>query len=312
MGSTKVWWMQVAGLGFLACAAFGCASSTDRPGGEVDAGFTPDASAVDAGPMDAPRCGDLRCDDSESCRECPTDCGECPMCSLAPTCTGAMAIPTGSERLESFDNGEETVYESGVEEEYEEDSNCLAPELRLRVRKLTMVEERNLFGGISVFCAITATDGERSELFVTELMQDVSSDGEVTFDPTTSTFWGLEELAPTMSNLTVTYKCFEANSDAFNQVVMGIEEGATDIAESGGGGMYGWIFGAAGVAAGLLADATSGTPDTSRRLDVQQTIDSRAFYDLTNGRIWQIEDDLGARIRLDIEAWGCADSLGFI
>src|SRR5438270_12822072 len=42
----------------------------------------------------APSCGDQLCSAGESCTSCPEDCGACPGCSAAPSCTGALGVPT--------------------------------------------------------------------------------------------------------------------------------------------------------------------------------------------------------------------------
>src|SRR5262245_29938888 len=82
-------------------------------GGSDPSGTSTSTSA----PPSEPECGDLVCDGAvESCRECPTDCDACPSCGSAPSCTGALAIPTGSEPLASFDNGGNNLYESGLSE----------------------------------------------------------------------------------------------------------------------------------------------------------------------------------------------------
>src|SRR5262245_9151434 len=93
-----------AGVGILiGCGASGSGSSGFDDPGLCDGGDCADTGtgghnttgSFEAGPPPAPSCGDGICsNDVESCRTCPRDCGECPACNLAPSCSNALGIPT--------------------------------------------------------------------------------------------------------------------------------------------------------------------------------------------------------------------------
>jgi hypothetical protein len=38
-------------------------------------------------------CGDLTCSESESCKDCPSDCGKCPVCTAARACSAGVEAP---------------------------------------------------------------------------------------------------------------------------------------------------------------------------------------------------------------------------
>src|SRR6185295_4233119 len=61
-------------------------------------------------------CGDNICNINETCAACSPDCGLCPVCDLAPTCTGSAAIPSSAKHLDGFDNADQPIYTSGVDE----------------------------------------------------------------------------------------------------------------------------------------------------------------------------------------------------
>jgi hypothetical protein len=167
-------------------------------------------------------------------------------------------------------------------------------------------------GAENLYCAIHASDGASSEFAITPLMS--VHDGDVhPFDPTTSSFWGQTALHTTVNNLTITYQCIEATDNTAYQNAL---KAASDAAIKAGGvaGPYGWAFGLGGVAASVAA-ALIPAGGSKVWLDVQQTIDASALLDLTNGRIWQIQQNgtsnsVGTRwnYTLDIESWGCADA----
>src|SRR3954471_11702052 len=93
---------------FVGCGASGSGSATFDPA-PCDGGDCAEASPppgpvgqFDAGP---PVCGDGSCNGSETCRSCPRDCGECPACSLAPSCTNALGIPSHPTTRYDLDQG---------------------------------------------------------------------------------------------------------------------------------------------------------------------------------------------------------------
>src|SRR5689334_21266323 len=83
------------GSGVQACQAdggYGACVCADASAPAVDAVSLPDVP---------PRCGDNQCNGTETCESCPQDCGRCPRCSLAPSCTGAVSVPSASMALTS-------------------------------------------------------------------------------------------------------------------------------------------------------------------------------------------------------------------
>lgn len=288
----------------------GCAQTPVRT---FDAGTDSQVATVfDAAGTDAwheLRCGDRFCDEAENCRDCPFDCGDCTACSLAPTCTGALSVPVGSERLEAFDNLGVNIVESGVQD-WPVDNKCLIPELRMRVRRLHVSDwDPDLLedSKVNIFCAVAATDGMHSEIFITPLNNDLEDGSDVPLNPTNSTFWGQMDLIPMQTNMTISFECYSTDNGTFGAILDGVAAGATGLAGVPTG--YGWAFGVGGIAAGVLSSAiTDHTPDPWLR--VQQTIDRRAMYELTNGRLWQIngsEDGGDRQMFIEIESWGCAD-----
>lgn len=261
-------------------------------------------------------CGNFLCEDDESCVECPTDCGRCPECSLAPNCTGSPAVPTGSERLEDFDNNGQSIYECGAGLGTPAlDTECLPAQLRIRLRQLKVYDNgMTPLIHTNVYCIITASNGFQSEIFVTPRHTDIGDDHPpIVFDPTSSLFWGQVDLIPTDSNLTITYQCFKSSDNSDYESIF---DTIAEAAEAAGGiaGPYGWAFGLGSIAASIVADAIGSSSGDTLWLNVQQTIDDDALLEMANGRIWQIrQSGEGVTIfeewdwMLEIESWGCAE-----
>lgn len=299
----------------------GCSGATGEADGIVtnpdsggeDAAF--DVSA-DMGPEVPPKCGDLTCNGTETCETCPTDCGKCPKCDLAPSCTGAIAVPTTSTELASFNNDGKSLYVSGVGSGMAAGSTtCLDPRLRIRIRQINISKIGVWPGSLDMYCIINASDGATSEVALTPLQKGLK-DGNppLIFDPSVSLFWGQKELRSTINNLTITYKCFR-NEDlsAYEKVAGTIKDEA--IKAGGVAGTWGWAFGLGGIAAGIVEAALASSGGDTLRLNVQQTIDASALLDLTNGRIWKIrQSGSGGGLNgtwdwtVEVEAWGCADA----
>ncbi len=256
---------------------------------------------TDAGPGE---CGDLICQSAADCSSCPSDCGECPMCLLAPNCTGAAGIPTRVEALKALDIPGRGVHIGLLEDGLPaSETTCQDPELRIRLRQIRVdrADTDNLY------CVINATDGESSEIFISPLREGVSDRQDLVFEPTEATFWGGAALYRTVNNLTITYKCFKnTDNSRYTQVFDSIEMGARDTGQVLGSTGYGWAFGIGSVAAGLVS-AAIGAGGDDLRIDAQQTIDRGAHLELTNGRRWEVrgEGEDWTWI-LEIEAWGCA------
>ncbi len=288
------------------------ACRSDGTLGACNCGNLDAAIAVDA-PVEGGTCGDFVCNVGETCANCSRDCGVCPACDYAPTCTGAVAIPTMSTALASFNNNGQQVYTSLGTGKAPANTNCLDPKLRMRLRKLTVTYNGQITGTENLYCSIHASDGATSEIAITPLLTGVK-DGDVhPFDPTTSLFWGQTALHTTVNNLTISYQCIEATDNSSYTKAL---QAARDAAIKAGGvaGPYGWAFGLGGVAASVAAALIPAGGDKVW-LDVQQTVDATALLDLTNGRIWEIQQNgksnsVGTRwnYTLEIESWGCADA----
>ncbi len=322
----------------LVCALYGCASGA--PSSVL--GAAPDASLSAIGAADAARleetpstdaggvslvdpetlagsCGDGVCNTNETCADCSPDCGTCPVCDLAPTCTGSVAVPSSAGPLTSFDNGERAIYSSGVDEQTGKplgtpfaQTDCVAPQLRMRIRQINVVRDGVSFGTADLYCVISASDGAHSEVMITPLQNNVGDDSPpLIFQPEASLFWGQGKPWQTLNNLTITYQCFRAvSNESYTKVFDAIQGGATSA--GGIAGPWGWAFGVGSVAAGLISAAIPKGQDQSR-INVQQTIDGSMLLDLTNGRRWKIRGrgdapGLGGLWdwSLEVETWGCS------
>lgn len=300
-------------LGAFACAAESSTTpeSPETPDGPPDDfGGLGGGGGTDAAPVE-PSCGNEVCEQGEDCESCPRDCGQCPKCDLAPSCTGAVAVPTLTEHMEGWDNGDRSVYVCGEGLGVPpSQTTCMDPQLRLRIRQV-----RILKGSTSenVYCVVNADDGYHSEILVTPL-QPVASSDTVVYAPSSATFWGQTDLYRSISNLTITYQCFQ-NSDTqrYREVFDRIEQGAIEAGAAAG--PYGWAFGIGSVAAGIVSAALGDGAD-KLQVSVQQTIDAGALLELTNGRTWEIRGaDVGGVFGIgayewmvEIESWGCADA----
>jgi hypothetical protein len=297
----------------------GCSGAT----GEADGVVTPTDANGDVAfdvsddvPETAPKCGDLVCNGTETCETCPRDCGKCPKCDLAPSCTGAIAVPTTSTELPSFNNEGKSIYACGVGSGVPAgETTCLDPRLRMRIRQIAIDKIGVWPGTLDMYCIVHASDGATSEVAITPLQKGLKdANPALIFDPGVALFWGQKELRTTINNLTITYKCFR-NEDltAYTKVAGTIKEQA--IKAGGVAGEWGWAFGLGGIAAGIVEAALASSGGDTLRLNVQQTIDASALLDLTNGRIWKIrQTGEGGGLNgkwdwtMEVEAWGCADA----
>lgn len=280
-------------------------------GGAADVGFDVPTDVPDV----APKCGDLTCNGTETCETCPRDCGACPKCDKAPSCTGAVAVPTTSTDLTSFDNAGKNLYSCGAGlGAAAKDTTCLDPRLRIRIRQIKVDKIGVWPGTLNMYCIVNASDGATSEVAVTPLQKDLKDGASLVFDPSVALFWGQKELRTTINNLTVTYRCFRNNDvSAYTKVFGSIKDEA--VKAGGVAGPWGWAFGLGGVAAGIVEAAIGSSGGDTLRLSVQQTIDAGALLEMTNGRIWRIQmggDGGGLNGKWDwtmeIESWGCADA----
>ncbi|AKF02980.1 hypothetical protein [Sandaracinus amylolyticus] len=309
----------------LAAALPGCAASnggTSRDASRGDAGANDDVDAGATEEVDAARtvrCGDLFCDrPTETCETCPLDCNECPTCDMAPTCTGALAVPTSTEPLAVCDNTLEgtqrTNYACGEDLGVApNETTCADPQLRIRIREISI--ERGFFDvERNLFCVISAEDGAHSELLLTTPRPVAGNRNTTTLNlrPGEGTLWGQGDLFRSISNLTITYACFlTSDTESAQGILDAIADRAAEASEHAG--EYGYVFGAVAVL-GTIIGSSLGAVSDDQILDVQQTIDAGALLEMTNGRTWEIRQQIGnlslsgaSDLRLVVESWGCAE-----
>ena len=122
----------------IAAAACGSGSGGSDQIADVDAG-DPDAFTQPSPPLGvdaAPAvCGDGVCAKSETCKACPTDCGECPTCSFAPSCSNGAALPAQAAKVD-FD-ALSTPHAAPLDDAGTPIPNtCSAAQLRLRISRV--------------------------------------------------------------------------------------------------------------------------------------------------------------------------------
>jgi len=213
-----------------------------------------DAKAVDA----APTCGDGVCNAKENCETCPDDCGNCPTCDVAPSCTGASSVPASATPLASFNNGSQTMYSSGVDGGVGA-SNCSDPLLKMRVSQI-QIHKNGASGGLEMFCMVQADDGQSSELMATPAYMNLEDNNPaLVLSPAAGTFWGQAVNGVKLSqfNITVTYQCFMVLQPDAVQNALNAIAGVAGAAAAIPGNPYGWAFGVGGAAAAAAAAASA-------------------------------------------------------
>lgn len=319
---------------FLGCAA-GDAGTVVLSPDVVTFDAAVDVPAVDAPPppdqpdvpvVDAPpprdvvaRCGDGLCQRAtETCVNCPLDCDRCPACDMAPTCTGALAVPLMSSSLPSFNNSvgdnDRSRFVCGVGIGAPPGAtSCADPQLRIRVREMA-ISRGTLDIPRNLYCFVSAEDGAHGELLIITPREvgGGRSTTRINLPPSQGLLWGQGGLYRSTANLTISYACFLASNGAAAQRVLDeIARRAGMVAEHADG--YGWVFGTVAVLGSLIGSAV-GTMTDTQILDVQQTISADALLTLTNGHTWEIRNRRGnfalsgaSDLRLTLESWGCAD-----
>jgi hypothetical protein len=329
--NTKLAWVVVA------AALAGCAGSDGAvvelaadAGDDAAADATADAAAdlgADAGDAvdardaaDVPeRCGNGVClRGVEDCMSCPLDCNACPRCDMAPSCTGALAIPTSSAALASCNNtsgsDERTNYACGTDLGVAPGATtCADPQLRIRVKEISI--QRGWFDVPSnLYCVVSAEDGRHSELLLTtpRAAEGNRNTTRINLPLGQSIVWGQGDLYRSISNITISYRCYlTSNAGAAQRALMDIAGRAAMVSQHADG--YGWVFGTVAVLGTIIGSSLSGISDRLI-MDVQQTVDARALLAMTNGRTWEVRRHDGNLnlsgvwdLRLTMESWGCAD-----
>lgn len=313
-------WVLLGSL-VSACAA-GDGASGPPP---ADATLPDDAADVtavyDTTPLDAvvnPVCGDGLCTRGrETCETCPLDCNRCPTCDMAPSCTGALAVPLTSARLPSCDNTsgstQRTNYACGTDLGVAPSATtCADPQLRIRVKEISI--QRGWFDiPRNLYCVISAEDGRHSELLLISPREVAGNQRTTTINlrPSEGVLWGQGDLYRSISNITITYGCYLASDGAAAQRVLNDIAGRAGMVSQHADG-YGWVFGTVAVI-GTILGSSLGTIRDSQILDVQQTIAAGALLSLTNAKTWEIHIRQGnlslsgaSDLRLTLESWGCA------
>ncbi len=293
----------------------------------------------DAGEDGSPGvCGDNACSKDETCVTCPTDCGQCPKCDAAPSCSKGAALPAQPKPL-SFDelSWPRDAADAGVPDGgFPSGTDCSAAQLRLRISRLEVGHQAKqvwlptgtLDGSPqSYYCVVQASDGAivpaseagisgTVEVALTKATASIPDHGGADFAPTDSIFWGQSGPRLTQNNLTVTYSCFQQKdpgSDSWSKVLSAAGDAAGSLA---GAGPYGWAFGLGDVALQTVSAAIAASQQQGdwHMFDVTQTIDQSWLLELTNGHVWSFTQGGGEAafkypwsVRVYVESWGCAD-----
>jgi hypothetical protein len=301
----------------------GASGSTTLGGGYYANGDAGEDAATSAAPaIPTPEagpavCGDGACSGTETCETCSLDCGLCPACSLAPSCSEAVGLPVNPTPRwdlyvgESIDAGPDASVPSALPGA----DGCQDAQLSLRIAQVTAHS-----GGGEIYCIISSTDGIWSDAALTGRTKDLGSGESYSFDPTSSIFWGgtgvgdggsgATAFHATSDNLTITYNCFKVVDNSAWAAALN----ALSSAAAGAGGIagpYGWAFGAGSAAAAAAAAAVNAASGDDLKLNGQQTIAKSELLDLTNGRTWSVRQSGGSLLtawdwELQIESWGCA------
>jgi hypothetical protein len=282
-------------------------------------------------------CGDGVCDPGETCTACSNDCGECPRCDLAPSCSEGLALPS-QPRAVAFADLSAPAPPDENDAGAPLASTCQDAQLRLRIARIDVghqAQEPWLPTGTlsgppqSYYCLLQASDGAivssggadagsngTVEVALTRPTALIADFGGADFGPADSIFWGQKGPRLTQGNLTITYSCFQQKqpgSDSWANVLGAAAMAAGSLSNAG---PYGWAFGLGSIALQVAAAAVASAQQQGdwHMFDVTHTIDKSRLLDLTNGRTWDFKQEGGDSafhnpwsITVRVESWGCAD-----
>jgi hypothetical protein len=268
-------------------------------------------------PPSPSKCGDLICSQDESCTSCAQDCGPCPKCSAAPSCTDAAGVPASPLHRQDLDKGVDHPMPDMAGSDMgplmsmapppaSSATDCGAAQLRVRLKSIMVTKH-----GGTLFCIATASDGVREEVVLTQPTKDMQEGGDTNyFDSMLTTFWGGKGVQETTNNLTMTINCYKAGNDAWSKALGAL----SDAAGMQNGGPYGWAFGIGAAGAAAAAGAAKALEKDEHPLNQQQTLSREDLLDLTNGRTWDVRESGSCGFLCDydwtvtLESWGCANS----
>jgi hypothetical protein len=284
------------------------------------------------------QCGDNRCEMGETCETCPNDCGQCPKCDLAPSCSDGLALPSQTPTVKFEDLSTPApapVDDAGAPVA----NNCADAQLRLRISRIEVehqAQEVYLPTGTlsgpaqSYYCLLQASDGAvvpsadagmsngTFEVALTKPTALIPDYGGADFGPVDSMFWGQQGPRLTQGNLTITYSCFQQKQPGSNSWTAVLNAAGMAAGSLAGAGPYGWAFGLGSIALQAVAAAVAAAQQQGdwHMFDVTHTIDKSRLLDLTNGREWSFTQSGGNHafqypwsITVHVESWGCADPL---
>ncbi|APR87767.1 hypothetical protein A7982_13116 [Minicystis rosea] len=309
--------------------------TTGSGGSDFDSGVdipTPDAETP-------AKCGNDVCEKGESCVDCPNDCGQCPKCNAAPSCSEGLSLPAKPKTL-SFEELSAPIAEAdtGVPDGgFPVPDNCGGAQLRLRIRRLEVGHQGKQVwlptGTIdgspqTYYCLVQATDGAvvaapdagdngTVEVALTKPTASIPDHGSADFGPADSIFWGQTGPRLTQNNLSITYSCFQQKQPGSDSWTTVLDAGAAAAGSLAGAGPYGWAFGLGSVALATVSAAVSAAQQQGdwHMFDVTHTIDKSWLLELTNGHVWSFTRGGGEEafkypwsLTVYVESWGCANA----